>query len=441
VPGTTTIIRARVAHTPRDPFAGEEALEAFDDGALAFAAGGAIEAVGAWPDVRRAHPDAAVEDRRDCFLLPGFVDTHVHYPQVAVIGAMGLELLDWLRQRTLPEEARMADLGHAGATARRFVRGLAANGTTTALVFGAHFPGAQGLLFEAAEERGLRIASGLVVSDRRLRPDLEVTPEVAYEESRALIERWHGRGRLRYAVTPRFSVSCSEAMLDACGALLDVRPGLLLTTHVNEHPREIAVVAELFPDAGDYLATYERAGLLRDRAVLAHNVHPSDDELRRIAAARASVAHCPSSNAFIGSGFFPMARHVRHGVRFGLGTDVGAGTGLSLFKEGLTAYQLQMVCDDRHPLSPSHLLHLATSSGARALGMDDEIGDLTAGKQADFMLVRPPAESTLEAVLAASPDWPAALGALFTLAREESVVETRVAGEVVFGRAGEPAAT
>jgi guanine deaminase len=436
----TTIIRARIAHTPRDPFAGEDALETFDDGALAFADGGAITALGAWAEVRRAHPEAQVVDRRDCFLLPGFVDTHVHYPQVAVIGAMGLELLDWLWQRTLPEEARMADLGHAGPTARRFVRALAANGTTTALVFGAHFPGAQTLLFEAAEERGVRIASGLVVSDRRLRPDLEVTPEAAYEQSRELIDRWHGRGRLRYAVTPRFSVSCSEAMLEACRALLDVQPGLLLTSHVNEHPREIAVVAELFPDARDYVDTYERAGLLRDGCVLAHNVHPSDDELRRLAAGRVSVAHCPSSNAFIGSGLFPMARHVRHGVRFGLGTDVGAGTGLSLFKEGLTAYQLQMICDDDHPLSPAHLLHLATCSGARALGLDDEIGDLTAGKSADCVLLRPPAGSTLEAVLDASPDWPAALGALFTLAREESVVETRVAGEVVFSRAGESAA-
>src|SRR3954453_15939334 len=205
---TTTIIRARIAHTPRDPFAGEDALEAFDDGALAFAADGAIMAVGPWPDVRRGHPEARVEDRRDCLLLPGFVDTHVHFPQIAVIGAMGLELLDWLRQRTLPEEARMADPAHAASTARRFVRALAANGTTTALVFGSHFPAAQEELFRAAEARGLRIASGLVVSDRRLLPELEVSPETAHRESRVLIDRWHGRGRLRYAVTPRFSVSC-----------------------------------------------------------------------------------------------------------------------------------------------------------------------------------------------------------------------------------------
>src|SRR3954453_1537763 len=178
----TSIIRARIAHTPRDPFAGGQALEAHDDGALAYA-GGTILACGGWPDERPAHPEAEIIDRRDCVLLPGLVDTHVHYPQLAVIGAMGLQLLDWLEQRTLPEEAKMADPRHARATARRFVHGLAANGTTTALVFGSHFPGAQEALFQAAEDRGLRITSGLVVSDRNLRPDLEVTPEAPYPAS------------------------------------------------------------------------------------------------------------------------------------------------------------------------------------------------------------------------------------------------------------------
>src|SRR3954447_2937742 len=336
----TTIIRARIAHTPRDPFAGEDALETYDDGALAFA-DETIAACGEWEDVRRAHPEGEVLDRRDCVLLPGLVDTHVHYPQIAVIGAMGLELLDWLAQRTLPEEARMADAAHARLTARRFVRGLAANGTTTALVFGAHFPAAQESLFEAADRAGLRVASGLVVSDRNLREELHVTPERAYEQSKALAERWHGHGRLRYAVTPRFSVSCSEGILEACGALLAERPDLLLTSHVNENRDEIAFVRELFPWARDYLDTYERHGLVGPNAVLAHDVHVSDDELARLAAARASVAHCPSSNAFLGSGIFSMRRHVAHGVRFALGTDVGAGTGLSLFKEGVMAYHVQ----------------------------------------------------------------------------------------------------
>ena len=373
-------------------------------------------------------------DRRDCILLPGLVDTHVHFPQIAVIGAMGLQLLDWLAQRTLPEEAKMADPVRARHTAKRFVGVLARNGTTTALVFGAHFPEAQQALFEEAERSGLRITSGLVVSDRNLRPDLEVSPETAYATSRELCDRWHGRGRLRYAVTPRFSVSCSEPMLEACRALLDEAPGALFTSHINESPGEIDFVRILFPEARDYLDTYERAGLLRERSVLAHNVHVTDDELTRLASARAAIAHCPSSNAFLASGIFSMARHVEHGVRFGMGTDVGAGTGLSMLKEGLVAYHVQMVRDQGHRLGPAHLLWLATAAGADALGLGTTCGDLAVGKAADVVLLKAPPGSTLEAVLEGAPSWEATLGALFTLAREESVVEVRVAGEVVFAR-------
>src|SRR5919202_1309733 len=428
-----TIIRAQVLHTPRDPFDEPRALEAFSDGALAVREG-RIAAVGDWERVRAEHPDADVEDHRDALLLPGLVDLHVHYPQVAVIGAMGLELLEWLQSRTLPEEARLADTAYAREVAHGFVRALAANGTTTALVFGSHFPDAQDALFAEAEQAGPRIASGLVVSDRNLLPALHRSPEAAYEASRALIDRWHRRGRLRYAVTPRFSLSCTDTMLEACGALLGERPGLLFTSHINENPAEIRAVADLFPRARDYLDTYERYGLVGPESVLAHDVHVGDDELRRLAAARGSVARCPSSNAFLGSGIFAMARHHRHGVRFGLGTDVGAGTGLSLFKEGLMAYHVQMVRAGGELIGPAHLLYLATRAGAEALGLGDEIGDLSPGRSADFVLVRPPADSTLELVLRQSPSAEATLGALFTLAREDCVAEVRIAGERVAGR-------
>jgi guanine deaminase len=426
----TTIVRATVAHTPRDAFVEADALEAYEDGALAHEHGRVV-AVGDYAQVRAAHPDAEVRDERGAVLLPGFVDCHVHYPQIAVIGAMGLELLDWLRTRTLPEEARLADTEYARARAGEFVRALARNGTTTALVFGSHFPGAQEVLFEQAAASGLRIASGLVVSDRNLLPELHTTPQRAYEESRALIERWHGRGRLRYAVTPRFSVSCTEAMLEACGRLDDEFDGLLFTSHLNENRSEIDFVAELFPWASDYLATYERYGLVHERCVLAHDVHPTDDELRRLGAGRASVAHCPSSNAFLGSGVFPLRRHLDHDVHVALGTDVGAGTGLSMFKEGLMAYHMQMVWPEGRRLGPAEILYLATAAGARALGVEAEVGDLSPGKAADFVLVRPRAESTLAAVLARSPSVEATLGALFTLAREDAIAEVRIEGEVV----------
>ncbi len=430
--GMLTLLRARVFHTPRNPFSEAGALEAITDGAVAFE-GGRIVALGSAGEMQRRFPGAVLSGDGADYLLPGFIDTHVHYPQTRVIGAMGLTLLDWLRQRTLPEEVRLADEGYARGVAQRFVRSLLQNGTTTALVFGAHFAGAQESLFAAAEGAGLRVTSGLVLSDRLLRPELHADPETCYRQSEALIGRWHGRGRLRYAVTPRFSLSCSEGVLEAAGALLRAHPGVWFQTHLNESLEEIRTVAELFPWAGDYLGTYERFGLVGPRSVFAHNVHVSDGELGRLAAARSSVAHCSSSNMFIGSGLFPLKRHLERGVKVGLGSDVGGGTGFSLLKEGLMSYQGQMLLENGYPLGPAHLLYLATRAGALALGLD-EVGDLTPGREADFVLLRPPPESTLAEVLAHSPSAEASLGALFTLAREESVAEVYIAGEPLLER-------
>jgi guanine deaminase len=428
-----TILRARVLHTPRNPFTDESALECYENGAVAFA-DGEIVATGDFAEVSARHPDAELIDERDAFVLPGLVDTHVHWPQLGAIGAMGLELLDWLRTRTLPEETKLAELGYARPLARDFVRGLAANGTTTALVFGAHFADAQHAFFEAAEESGLRITSGLVVSDRDLLPPLRTTPEEAHAAALALGRRWHENGRLRYAVTPRFSISCSDEMLESCRAVATELDGALVTSHLNENRDEVEAVLDIFEDARDYLETYERHGLVGPSTVMAHNVHATEAELARMAAAGAHVAHCPSSNGFLGSGIFPMRRHLRHGVSFGLGTDVGAGTGLSVLKEGLVAYQGQMVANERIRLTPAHLLWLATGAGAEVLGLGDSVGALSPGRAADLVLLRPPEGSTLAATLARCESPEQALGALITLAREESVVGTWVAGERVHER-------
>jgi guanine deaminase len=422
-----TVVRAKIAHTPGN----STALETFDDGGLAFE-DGRILACDSYSRVAERFPDATAVDARDSILLPGFVDCHVHYPQLGAIGAIGLELLDWLRSAALPEEARLADDTYARSVAARFVRALAANGTTTALVFGSHFPGAQEALFSAAEAAGLRIASGLVVSDRELLPELHVSPGEAVAASRRLIKRWHGRGLLRYAVTPRFAVSCSTELLSECGALADSAPGLLVTTHLNETVGECARVAELFPENADYLSAYERAGLAGPRSVFAHDVHVTDSELERLARAGSAVAHCPSSNTFLGSGLFPLRRHMSAGVRVGLGTDVGAGTSLSLFNEALLAYQLQRVNPEPVVLGAAELLHLATSAGAAALGLENEAGDLQAGKSADFVLVRPTVGSTLAVVLERAESIEEILGALFALAREDSIAQVRVAGRVVW---------
>lgn len=431
--GMTIVLRGHLFHTPRDPFSEPGALEVLS-GAVALD-GERIGALGTLNEVQRRYPDAPVLGDGGDYLLPGFVDTHVHYPQLPVVGAMGLTLLDWLRERTLPEEARLGDTGYARRVARGFLRALARNGTTTALVFGAHQPGAQEVFFDEAEASGLRITSGLVLGDRLLRPELEADPEDCYRESERLLRRWHAHGRLRYAVTPRFALSCSEGVLEAAGALLRRYPEAYFQTHLNESPAEIAQVRALFPWARDYLETYERFGLVGAHSVFAHNVHVTDDELARLGAARAAVAHCPSSNMFIGSGLFPLRRHLAHGVRVALGSDVGGGTGFSLFKEGLMGYQGQMLQPDGQRLGPAELLYLATRAGALALGLEG-LGDLGVGRQADLLLLRPPEDSTLAEVLAQSPSAEASLGALFTLAREESVREVFVAGDPLFTRLG-----
>ena len=297
-------------------------------------------------------------------LVPGFIDTHVHFPQIRAIGGLGMPLLDWLERCALPEESKLADQAYANEVASEFLDGLLASGTTSALVFGSHFAPAMDELFAAAEKRGLNITSGLVLSDRILRPDLLHSPQTALAYSTDLIGRWHGRGRLRYAVTPRFSLSASDEMLDVCAQLLET--GVWFTSHINENVAEVAAVARLFPGARHYLDTYCQHGLVTKRSVFAHNVHPGDAELAVLAAHGASVAHCPTSNCALGSGLFPLRRHVEHGIGIALGSDVGAGAGLFLPKEALQAYFIQqMLGPDGLNLTPVHLLYLA-DPGRRA---------------------------------------------------------------------------
>lgn len=425
------ILRAPLFHTPQNPFLNGQGLESQEDGGLLIRSGRILEC-GEYGAIQAAHPNVPVTDLRGGFLLPGLIDTHTHFPQLSVLGGMGRELLDWLEYIALPEEARMADDAYACQTAQGFVRALAAHGTTTALVFGAHFASATASLFEAAAASGLRIVSGMVVSDRRLRPELHQSPEDAYRDSTNLIRRFHGQGRLLYAVTPRFALSTSEAMLEVCQTLLNENSNVRFQTHLNENRKEISEVARLFPWASDYLSVYERFELAGSRAVMAHNVHPSDSELKRLAASGTSISHCPCSNAALGSGLFPLRRHMAAGVKCALGTDVGGGTGFGMLKEGLQAYLVQRLAVDGALLTPAHLLYLATRAGAVALGMEEEIGDFRSDKSADLVYLRPPQGSPLEAVVEQADSMDRILAALFTLAGSESVREVRVEGSVVF---------
>ena len=434
-PANAELLRGTIFHTPASPFdldiSDPRALVCHEDGGL-LVRDGRIAACGDYETVRAADPGAGTTDWRGGFLLPGFIDTHVHFPQLRIIGALGRPLLDWLEYVALPEEVRMSDVTYAAETARRFLRALASHGTTTALVFGAHFATATAELFEAASASGLRIVSGLVVSDRLLRPELHHAPEQAYRESEQLIERYHKRGRLLYAVTPRFALSTTESMLEVCQQLLVDHHDVRLQTHINENTAEAAEVARLFPWAKDYLAIYERYGLTTARSVMAHNVHTTNSELERLAAAGTAVAHCPGSNAALGSGIFPLARHLEAGVTCALGTDVGGGIGFGMMKEGLQAYLMQRLAPVPKPLDAARLLYLTTLAGAEALGLDTHIGDFRAGKAADFVYLRPPTDSVLGSVVRHADSPTQALSSLFTMAGAESVREVRVEGDVVY---------
>jgi guanine deaminase len=429
------LFRAAIFHTPENPFqfaiGDRRALICHQDGGL-LVRDGRVAACGEYEEIRNTYPGAATVDWRGGFIVPGFVDAHVHFPQVRIIGAMGRTLLDWLEAVALPEEARMSDRRYGADIAKLFLRALASHGTTSALVFGAHFADATAELFEAASASGLRVVSGLVLSDRLLRDDLHVTPERAHRDSTMLIERYHKRGRLLYAVTPRFAYSTTESMLEVCQQLMSEHPDVRLQTHINENAAEIAEIARLFPWAADYLAIYERYQLSGGRSVMAHNVHATPSEIERLADARTAVAHCPGSNAALGSGCFPLRRHIAAGITCALGTDIGGGVGFGLLKEGLQAYLMQRLAPDPETLDAARLLYMATGAGAEALGLEDEIGDFNPGKAADFVYLRPPPDSVLEAVVWHAGDPAQVLSAMFTMAGPESVREVRVEGDIVF---------
>lgn len=418
-----TLFRATLIDTPGDPFLGDptDAMAVDLDGGV-LVQDGTIIARGPFEALRAQYPQEPITDLSGGLLLPGFVDTHVHYPQLRAIGGLGMPLLDWLDQCALPEESRFADADYARVVAAEFLDGLIASGTTTALVFGAHFRAAMDELFAAAEARQLNITTGLVLSDRILRPDLLCTVAQGRTESQSLIDRWHGRGRLRYAVTPRFSLSTTDELLAVCSELMLANPDVFFTSHINENLAEVSTVAELFPESTNYLDTYHRHGLVTDRSVFAHNVHASDKELALMGETGAWAAHCPTSNASLGSGLFPLRRHVEHGVGVALGSDVGGGTGLFLPKEGLQAYFMQQLLGaEGLPLTPVHLLYLATRAGALALGLADRVGDFGIGKDFDAVWLRPAAGTSYAINLEHAVDATDSLARTFALATAADV--------------------
>jgi guanine deaminase len=378
------IFRGRVFTPVADPFTIEAAKSYvyYEDGYIAVD-GDRIAGVG---DFRGMPVGSATlaELGRDSLITPGFFDTHLHAPQLEMIGSYGGHLLEWLNRYTFPTEAKFAKRDYAESIARALFGELLRNGTLCALVFSTIHHGATDAFFAEAERRGFRAIIGKTMMDRNAPESLLENVKDSYDQSRALLEKWHGRGLLRYAITPRFAPTSTPELLEAAGQLKREFPDAYVHTHISENKAEVRWVQELFPEA-EYADVYDRYGLLDERTVLAHGVWLTPEELDLLARRGARIAHCPNSNLFLGSGLFRLHHVLGANVVVGLGSDIGAGTTPSLFTAMADAYKVQQV--QGVSLSPFQLWYLATLGGARALSLDDETGSLEAGKSADFLVL------------------------------------------------------
>ena len=432
------LVRGQLLHFLADPGMGDDpaAWQFFDDGGL-WMRDGRIQAAGPWAALTAALPpgvgeSATVHDYRGHLVLPGFVDCHLHYPQAGVIASYGRQLLDWLNDYVFPAEARFADASEAERSAAFVVDRLLAHGTTTASVFATVHPHSVDAFFAAAEARGLRMLCGKVLMDRNCPPDLRDTAAGGIADSLRLIERWHGRGRLRYSLTPRFAPTSSPEQLRLCGELLASQPGLHLQTHLAENPCELDWVRQLFPTRGSYLDVYQHYGLAGPRSLHAHCIHLDAAERRSLAAGGAAAAFCPGSNLFLGSGFFNLDASREAGLRVGLATDIGAGTGFSLLRALAQAYEVGQALGA--PLPALRGFYLATLGGARALYLDDCIGSFQPGREADFIALDWAATPELAWRMERCQTLAERLFALMMLGDERCVVATHVMGEAAFVR-------
>jgi guanine deaminase len=421
-------LRASILHCLVGP--GEEShpdtYEYFDDGALIIDNGNVVEAGNAGTLLNQLPADTPVTDYSGKLIVPGFIDCHVHFPQLDIIGSFGAQLLDWLNQYAYPAEEQFADPDHAREVAGVFVDELLRNGTTTALVFGTVHAHSADAIFEAAEARDMRLIAGKVLMDCNCPESLRDDPDTGYAESKALIERWHGKGRLGYAITPRFALTSSPEQLTAAGKLAREYPDVWIHTHLAENMDEVEEIARLFPDSRSYLDVYDEFELVRERAVFAHCLHMDDEDRSRMASKGGAAAFCPTSNLFLGSGLFDLAAIRAAGIRCGLGTDVGGGTSLSLLNTASEAYKVLHLQDQ--PLHAIQALYLATLGAAEALYLDDKIGNFEKGKEADFVVLDFEGSSLTARRTAAANSIEEKLFALMTLADDRNIAATWVNG-------------
>lgn len=423
--------RGSILHCLADPGerADSSAVEYFADGLL-IVEDGHVVAIGHADSLGQGlSGDIEVIDYSGRLIVPGFIDCHVHYPQLDIIGACGEQLLDWLERYAYPAEQAFADPAHAEATADFFIDELLRNGTTTALVFPTVHAHSVDAIFHAADRHGLRLLSGKVLMDRNCPEALRDDAESAYRDSRQLIEKWHGKNRLGYAITPRFAITSSEAQLTAAGRLAAEFPDVHVHTHLAENHDECAMIARQFPKSRSYLDVYAQMGLVRERSVFAHCLHLDDADRQHMAERGAAIAFCPTSNLFLGSGLFDMRAASACGIRTGIGTDVGGGTSLNMFRTLNEAYKVLQLQGQRLP--GFRALYLATLGAASALYLDDKIGNFLPGKEADFVVIDAAASAITERRLLHVTDIAEKLFALITLGDDRLIAATHILGNPV----------
>ncbi|WP_010490275.1 guanine deaminase [Pseudomonas sp. S9] len=425
--------RASILHSLGDPAVVgiEQSYEYFEDGILLVEDGRVVK-VGHAADLLDKLKGIEIVEYHDALITPGFIDTHIHYPQTGMIASYGEQLLDWLNTYTFPTEQQFADKAHAADVAGIFIKELLRNGTTTALVFGSVHKQSVDAFFEASEALNLRMIAGKVLMDRNAPDYLTDTAESGYADSKELIKRWHGKGRLHYAVTPRFAPTSTPEQLELAGKLYHEFPDLYMHTHLSENLKEIDWVKALFPERTGYLDVYDHYKLIGARSVFAHGVHLCDDECKRLGETGSAVAFCPTSNLFLGSGLFNLNKLEQHGVRVGLGTDVGAGTSFSQLQSLNEAYKVMQLQGNK--LDPFKSLYLATLGSANALYLDDKIGNFASGKDADFIVLDYKATPLIDYRMQQAKSLEEKLFALTILGDDRAVKETFAAGQSVHCR-------
>lgn len=435
---TTAAIRGPVLTFTGDPFQdGLESTMVYEaDGIVAFADGRITHFGPADRVAGELPPGTQVRNYgKDSLISAGFLDSHVHFPQTPMIAAFGEQLLDWLNKYTFPTERKYADKAFASSVAQVFLNECLKNGITTSCVYCTVFPVSVDALFEEAERLGMRIAAGKVLMNRNAPDYLQDTTQSGYDDSKALIAKWHGRGRIMYAITPRFAPTSTPDQLDMAGKLWDEHPDCYMQTHVSENRGEVAWVKELFPEREGYLDVYDHAKLCRPRAVFGHGIHLTDKEMHTMHSTGSAISHCPTSNFFLGSGYFDIfrANDKSRPVRVGLGTDLGAGTSFSILATLNEAYKAAQL--NNHALTAGHAYYLATRGTAKAMYIDDKVGSIAPGMEADIVVLDMKSTPIIDYRMGFAESLQESLFIQMTLGDDRAVRATYVAGNLRYERA------